>query len=206
MSAMPTPENGETQNALAKAAALIAEVSFPDTPEMAEADNRAAIVGAMARNEVTVIRELLGSYQEHAEHAIDHFAPAGDVIKGGNLLRKKLQAQLRIATGLLWDEAGRTNKFGNCLLDALVLSKNDNLDEILPSTRAALAELLIPPSVQEITEAFKAEFGEDSYKSLGTLVTSTPDKALEEIAKFMIWQDTEELPYDFFIRMGWASS
>jgi hypothetical protein len=206
MSAMPTPENGETQNALARTAALLAEVSFPDTPEMAEADTRAAIVGAMTKNEVAAIRELLGAYQEHAEDAMDHFVPAEDVFKGGNLLRKKFQTQLRIATGLLWAEAGRTNKFGNCLLDALVISKKYKFDEILQPTRAALAELLSLPPIQEIAEAFKAEFGEDSYKSLGTLVTSTPDKALEEIAKFMIWQDTEELPYDFFIRMGWASS
>jgi hypothetical protein len=206
MSGEPSPERRENQNALAGAAALLAEVNFPETPEMAEASTRAAIVDAMTRNEVAVIREFLGSYQEHAEQAIDRFAPAGDVIKGGNLLRKKLQAQMQIATGLLWAEAGRTNKFGNSLLDAIVMSKNDNLDDILQPTRAALAELLTPPPTQEITEVFKDEFGEDLYERMGTLVTSTPEEALEEIADFMIRDDTEEQPYDFFIRMGWARS
>jgi hypothetical protein len=205
MSVAPSPESGETQNALARAAAMVAEVSFPDTPEMAEADTRAALVDAMAKNEVVVIRELLGAYQEHAEHAIDHFAPAKDPYED-NALRGKLQAQLRIATGLLWAEAGRTNKFGNSLLDALVMSKEDKLDDILQPARASLAELLTPPPIQEITEAFKAEFGEDSYERLGTLVTSTPEQAIEEIAKYMILEDTEEQPYDFFIRMGWARS
>ena len=107
------------------------QLGFGETPELK--DMRSTVIGAMRAFDRDILSEPLSNYQTLAEKIVEKFK---------NDRYVKAQIGLIVATGLLWLEAGRINKYADELEDAREYADNMNLGDIVACLDTAHAQIV----------------------------------------------------------------
>ncbi len=198
----PTPKEVEVAEGAARVTELSQKLGFVETAAMHEL--RAPLIEAMATGDHTAIKNLLNQYQELGETVIEQ-------LQGKNFARG--QIGLIIATGLLWQAAGRDSSYAGELCNAHQYARNMHFDEeaqIISAARKTVEEEAeqslnseyVGPPTEEIIAVCKRNLPVEFHEELDHLLPLPPDEVLEEIASLLLGSDLGWEPLEFFADQG----
>lgn len=200
----PGPREVERLETRSKLIELQESLGFAETKEMREL--RKPLIEAMTAGNHTAIKDLLTDYQVKGQAVVE-------ALDGENFA--KGQIGLIIATGLLWQKAGRDISYGVELHNAWEYAHNMRfedaaqiLDDAYIQVEGVVKESeesdYVGPPTEEIIAVCKKELPVELHEELDFLYSLPPDEVFDEVASLMAGEGIEETPQEFFARMGWT--